>query len=41
MLGGVWLLSRGTEDGMIRGIVWQVDNQTVNIAGSWDRLGAA
>jgi hypothetical protein len=29
------------EDGMIRGIVWQVDNQIVNIAGSWDRLGAA
>jgi hypothetical protein len=39
LLGG-WMAWFKTKPELIRGIVWQVDNKTVDIAGSWHQLGA-
>jgi hypothetical protein len=39
-MGGAWFLLRKETPMQIRGIVWQVDNPTVGIRGTWDRLGA-
>jgi len=35
-----WLVLRTPGSGPIRGIVWQVDNRTVDISGRWHELGA-